>query len=117
MVQYCEGHGLNFDRFNSWIKQTYSALSEVKFPYGNSYGWCVSFHKRKKLIYNLFPEKGAFCVMVKRTDTQFKKVYENVSEYAKELIDHKYPCNNGGWIHFRVNSGKSYQDIITITET
>ncbi len=116
MVQYCEGQGQSFDRFNSWVEQTYSAPSEVKFPYGNSYGWCVSFHKGNKLIYNVFPEIGAFCVMVRRTDRPFEKVYENVSEYAKELIDNKYPCNNGGWIHFRVNSEESYRDIVSIME-
>ena len=37
--------------------------------------------------------------MVRKTNKQFADVYDKVSDKAKEVIDNKYPCNDGGWIH------------------
>ena len=64
----------------------------------------------------VFPEKDAFCVMVRKTNKQFSEVYDKVSELAKEVIDNKYPGNDGGWIHFRVTDEASYADIVKIME-
>ena len=54
--------------------------------------------------------------MVRRTDKQFATVYDQVSKKAQEVIDHKYTCSNGGWIHFRVTDEASYDDITKIME-
>lgn len=43
---------------------------KITFPYGNHYGWAITHRKGQKLICRIFPEK--------------------------ELIDNKYPCNDGG---------------------
>lgn len=49
--------------------------------------------------------------MVRLSEKQCKNVYEQLQNYAKELIDNKYPCNDGGWIHYRVTSQEDLQDI------
>ncbi|MCQ2082868.1 MAG: DUF3788 domain-containing protein [Lachnospiraceae bacterium] len=116
LVGFCGTQGEMFDRFNDWVRTNFETDAEIKFPYGNSYGWCVSHHKKSKLICNVFPEKDAFCVMVRKTNKQFSEVYDKVSEQAKEVIDNKYPCNDGGWIHFRVTDEASYADIVKIME-
>ena len=117
LVEFCGSQGNMFDRFNEWVKLTFTTDAGLKYPYGNSYGWCVSHHRKSKLICNVFAEKDSFCVMVRKTDKQFAAVYEQVSKQAKEVIDHKYPCGNGGWIHFRVTDEVLYNDIRIIMES
>lgn len=41
-------------------------------------------------------------------------MYDAVSDHAKAYIDNKYPCNSGGWIHFRVLDEAGYEDIVRI---
>lgn len=114
LVGFCKAQGAMFDRFNEWLKTEFETVAQIKFPYGNSYGWCVSHHKKSKLICNVFPEKDAFCVMIRKTNKQFADVYDKVSDKAKEVIDNKYPCNDGGWIHFHVKNDNDYSDIVRI---
>ena len=60
---------------------------------------------------NVFPEAGAFTVMLRLSDTQFASVYEQLQPYAKEYVDNRYPCGNGGWIHYRVCEEAHMEDI------
>ena len=56
-------------------------------------------------------EAGAFTVMLRLSDTQFASVYEQLQPYAKEYVDNRYPCGNGGWIHYRVCEEAHMEDI------
>lgn len=49
--------------------------------------------------------------MVRLSNEQFAYVYDNVHEYTRDSIDHKYPCNDGGWIHYRVTCEEHFEDI------
>lgn len=81
------------------------------FPYGNSYGWGIAHRKKDKLMCNVFAEDNAFTVMVKLSEKQCKIVYEQLQKYTKEQIDNKYPCGDGGWIHYRVTCKEHLKDI------
>lgn len=67
------------------------------FPYGNKYGWGIGHYKKKKLLCNTFAEAGAFTVMMKLTNTQYKTSYREPKKYTREYIDNKYPYSDGGW--------------------
>ena len=84
---------------------------DIVFPYGNNYGWAVSHKVKSKLICNIFPESNAFTVMIRLTNKQFDSVYNQLSKYSQDYIDHKYPCNEGGWIHYRVLCEEHLKDI------
>ena len=55
-----------------------------------------------------FAEDNAFTVMVRLSDKQFGSVYGHVQTYTQAYIDHKYPCGDGGWIHYRVTCEDQY---------
>lgn len=93
------------------MEETYGTVREVKFPYGNQYGWGIAHRSKKNLVCNMFPENNAFTVMVRLSNPQFSSVYDHVQEYTQEYIDHKYPCNAGGWIHYRVTCREHPEDI------
>ena len=42
---------------------------------------------------------------------QFKSIYEELQEYTQKYIDKKYPCGDGGWIHYRVKCKEHFEDI------
>ena len=98
MCAHCEECGELFIRLNTWLFETFATQQEVTFPYGNHYGWGIAHRKKKKLMCNVFPEAGAFTVMLRLSDAQYASVYEQLHRYAREYIDNRYPCGNGGWI-------------------
>lgn len=102
MCAHCKECAELFVRLNTWLFETFATQQEITFPYGNHYGWGIAHRKKKKLMCNVFPEAGAFTVMLRLSDAQFASVYEQLQPYAKGYIDNRYPCGNGGWIHYRV---------------
>lgn len=91
-----------FQLFHSYLSDQYQTTREIRFPYGKKYGWCVTHRKGKKLICDVFAEAEAFTVMIRLSDQQFAQVYDTLLQETRQMIDHKYPCGNGGWIHYRV---------------
>lgn len=71
----------------------------------------LKYFIKSKHICDIFAEKDAFSVMLRLSDRQFSSVYHGVSEYSKQLIDGRYPCSDGGWIHYRVLTPDHLQDI------
>lgn len=116
MINYCEDNGQRFKEINNWISNNFSTSSNIVFPYGNKYGWCISHRSKSKLICNIFPEKSSFSVMVRLSNNQFNNIYNKLGNYAKNYIDNKYPCNDGGWIHYQVTNENQMKDLMTIIE-
>lgn len=52
--------------------------------------------------------------MMRLSDQQYNTVYGELQEYVQEHIDNKYPCGDGGWIHYRVTCGEHFDDIKTL---
>jgi len=111
MTQYCKECSELFTALNDWLKTTFKTEQTVVFPYGNSYGWGIAHKLKEKLICNVFAENDGFTVMIRLSEKQCEKVYEQLQSYAKDLIDNKYPCNDGGWIHYRIRCQEDLQDI------
>lgn len=111
MSLYIGSRSKLFHMFNSFLSDHYETTQEMRFPYGKKYGWCITHRKGKKLICDVFAEVDAFTVMVRLSNPQFHKVYNTLQLETKKIIDNKYPCGNGGWIHYRVLTEKHLEDI------
>lgn len=114
MARYCGENSERFSALNEWLVSGFGTEQKTVFPYGNGYGWGISHKKKGKLICNVFPEENAFTVMVRLSDKQYGAVYEGLMKYSRECIDNKYPCGDGGWIHYRVTSEEHLKDIETL---
>jgi len=84
------------------LKVNPSVKSSIRFPYGNTYGWSVKYSLKSKHICDAFAENGAFSLHFRISDACIDLVYKNLTDYAKEVCDHKYPCKDGGWLTYRV---------------
>lgn len=111
MTEYCGENAELFSMLNKWMETTFETEQRVVFPYGNDYGWGIAHRKKNKLICNVFAEDGAFTVMVRLSNKQYEMIYEQLGKYTKEYIDNKYPCGDGGWIHYRVTCREHFEDV------
>lgn len=114
MTDFCGENSERFSLLNEWLVSVFNTEQEIVFPYGNKYGWGVAHKKKAKLICNVFAEDNAFTVMMRLSDRQYKSVYNQLHKYTQECIDNRYPCGNGGWIHYRITCNEHFDDIKTL---
>ena len=94
---------------------------EMKFPFGNSYGWGYRYSRGATHICYAFFEAGAFTVMLQLGGKHVPKVEALLPELlpeTRELWNERYPCGRegGGWIHFRVCNERELQDILALVK-
>ena len=97
-----------------FFNNSYDIVSDLRFPFGNNYGWGVRFqHKNKTLCY-MFPEKEAFTVFFQIGKNEVTKLYDKLDSFlpkTKEVWEKRYPCGEGGWIYYRVLNIEEINDI------
>ena len=111
MTEFCGGNGERFTRLNQWLASGFHTEQKIVFPYGNRYGWGVAHKRKNQLICNIFAEDNAFTVMVRLRNKDFDAVYPQLQEYGQKLVDGKYPCGDGGWIHYRVIDEAGFEEV------
>ena len=111
MMEFCGENAERFSLLNEWLMSSFGTETKIVFPYGNHYGWGIAHRKKKNLVCNVFAENNAFTVMMRLSDKQYKNVYDQLHTYTQEYIDDKYPCGDGGWIHYRVLREEHLDDI------
>jgi hypothetical protein len=102
-------------QFEDILNNNYHITKELKFPFGNNYGWGYKYsHKSSHLCYTFF-EAGAFTVTLQLGDNcmpRIEKIMTCLSLKGIELWNNRYPCGmQGGWIHYRVLDKDDLTDI------
>lgn len=108
----------NLLQLENYLNEHYDLKKEMKFPFGNNYGWGYKYsHKSSHLCYAFF-ESGAFTITLQLGDScvpAVNKVLPTLSAKAKELWENRYHCGKqGGWIHYRVISAGELNDIFKL---
>lgn len=104
--------------FEDRLKMNYQLVRELKFPFGNSYGWGYKYsHKSSHLCYSFF-EKNAFTIMLQIGDKQVPLMEESLSSFLQKTQDlwaNRYPCGErGGWVHYRVLNDDEVADALKL---
>ena len=104
--------------FENRLKASYQLVRELKFPFGNDYGWGYKYsHKSSHLCYTFF-EKGAFTVMLQIGDKQVPLLESHLSsllQKTQDLWNDRYPCGErGGWVHYRVMTDEELSDVLKL---
>ncbi len=105
-------------QLEKFLNDHYDLKKELKFPFGNSYGWGYKCsHKSSHLCYTFF-ESGAFTVTLQFGDpciSAVQKMLPTLSKKANQLWQNRYPCGEqGGWIHYRVIDRNDLGDIFEL---
>ncbi|MDP4152173.1 MAG: DUF3788 domain-containing protein [Bacillota bacterium] len=101
-------------KFEAFLNSSYEIARELKFPFGNNYGWGYKFSQKSKLLCYLFFEKGYFTVTITIGKSELNRLNKQLNSLlpkTKELWDNRYPCGEGGWIHYRVESDAELSDV------
>ena len=103
MIAYSGSVGDLWVGLDEHIISTFSAQRQIRFPYGNKYGWSCKYSRKSKHICDIFAENGAFALHFRISDESLDPIYNDLSQYAKDVCDNKYPCSGGGWLTYRVS--------------
>ncbi|MDR0930799.1 MAG: DUF3788 family protein [Clostridiales bacterium] len=105
-------------RFEDMLRQRYNLGVEMKFPFGNEYGWGFRYSHNKSLLLHTFFEQDGFCATISINDRGADKVAGMLSDSlpkTQELWKNRYPCGkNGGWIHYSVESDEELLDVVRL---
>ena len=93
-------------RFEGELGARYHLARELRFPFGQSYGWGYKYAHRATHLCYAFAEAGAFTVTLQLGDARVgavEAVLDSLSPATRDLWAHRYPCGGrGGWVHLRV---------------
>lgn len=89
--------------FEQQLRAHYDLVSELKFPFGNNYGWGYKYsHKKQHLCYVFF-ESGAFTVMTQVGD-------KKVDDMEKMLLE-DFEHDRDGYTQAKTDFVRKYTDI------
>ena len=105
-------------RFEDMLKTIFDLSREVKFPFGNEYGWSFRYVNKKSLLLYVFFEENGFCCTIYINDKGAQEVEAIVSDLQPEIQtvwNNRYPCGAfGGWIHYSVETDNELPDLIQL---
>ena len=110
LIAYSTESGILWLELDKHMRDIFSAQRQIRFPYGNKYGWSCKYSLKSKHICDIFAENGAFALHFRISNQQLDSVYDDLAEYAQDICDHKYPCDGGGWLTYRVLSQSHISD-------
>lgn len=101
-------------KLETFLQDNYDLIRELKFPFGNNYGWGYKYSHKSKLLCYVFFERNTFTVTITIGKNELQKLYQVLGHMlpkTKELWENRYPCGDGGWIHYRVENDDELLDI------
>ena len=105
----------NMEFLINCLNNVFKIKMELKFPFGNNYGWGYKVSDKSKHLFYIFFEKNNITIMlqIKGIKTKIEKEkFSKLSEEGKSYWENRYPCGeNGGWIHYRIKNKKQLKDI------
>ena len=104
--------------FEKLLESGYQITKELRFPFGNSYGWGYKYsHKSSHLCYVFF-EKDAFTVMLQIGDRQVPLLEDRLPsllQKTRDLWEDRGLCGElGGWVHYRVLTSDELADVVKL---
>jgi len=82
--------------------------------YGRKYGWTVRYRRSGRTLCSLFPEEGAFTVLIVLGKKEVEKVFgreSKLSESTKTLIRDTKQVRGGRWLWIRILTTDDITDI------
>ncbi len=101
------------ERLQKFIEANYDLTSETVF-YGSNYGWAIRYRKSGKTLCCLFPEKGAFSVLIVLGRKEIAKTMLMLDEFhnsTKKIILNTKQLHDGRWLWIRILRVDEIDDI------
>jgi len=96
-----------------YLEQNYDFVPELVF-YGAKYGWTIRYRKSGKTLCSLFPEKGAFTVLLVLGKQETEKALSMLDEFStrvRKLVNGTEQRRDGRWLWIRVVTSVDANDV------
>lgn len=103
----------------TFLRINYDFKPELLF-YGEKYGWCIKYTRKKKTLCVLFPEINAFSVLVifgKKEVAQFEENGLRFNKDTRRLFETAYQYHDGKWLYKRVLNRSDLIDVLALIKT
>jgi len=103
-------------RLRDFLRAHYDFEPELDF-YGLKYGWCYKYRRKKKTLCVLFPETGAFTVLVtlgKRETEEVERTMSSFNDETQRIFRDAYQYHDGKWVYRRVLSEDDLRDVLSL---
>ena len=97
----------------SFLKTNYDMRPEIDYG-GIKYGWSIRYRKSGKSLCTLFPERGAFTILIvlgKKEVGLFKDKIKDFSKNFVKLFKSAKQFHDGRWLWIRVLKKSDTKDI------
>ncbi len=105
-------------RFEEMLRERYELNREIKFPFGNSYGWGFRYTHKKSLLLYVFFEEGGFCCTISISDKGAREVETMLGTLRPEIQaawKNRYACGiEGGWLNRSVANDGELPDLVRL---
>lgn len=105
-------------RFEDMLRERYDLIREMKFPFGNEYGWGFRYSHKKSLLLYVFFEEGGFCCTISINDKGAQRVEAMLGNLLPEIQAvwiNRYACGAaGGWLNRSVVRDEELSDLIQL---
>ena len=88
----------------NYLNENYNFLPELVY-YGKKYGWTIRYRKSGKTLCSLFPERGAFTVLIVLGKKEVEKtisMMDKLNSKVRTLIENAEQLRDGRWLWIRV---------------
>ena len=101
-----------------FIEDRYGLVSDTVF-YGAKYGWTVRYRKGGKTLCSLFPEKGAFTVLIvlgSKESEIASSLREELGPKVQKLIGDTQQLHDGRWLWIRLLTTSDVDDVMKLLQ-
>ena len=102
----------SFENIREFLTTELNAEIKLGFSCDSSLcAWGANFKRKSKYFCTIIAEKDAFLVVLRLTDDQIKKAYEEVSLYTQQCFNNYHKTSNGSWVQCRVLNAEQLDDV------
>jgi hypothetical protein len=102
-----------WDGIQKFLKENYDLEPETVF-YGSNYGWNIRYRKSGRTLCSLFPETGAFSVLIVLGKKEVEKATGMINDFTRgiqDIILNTEQLHDGRWLWIRVHKTEEIDDI------
>ena len=103
-------------KLRDFLRENYDFEPELVY-YGKKYGWCYRYRRKKKTLCTIFPETGAFTVLVtlgKKEVEEVESILSTLNQETQRIFKEARQYHDGKWIYRRVLNEDDLADIVAL---
>lgn len=108
----------SWQELKRYLDKAYKITPELIF-YGEKYGWCYRYRKSGKTLCTLFPEKGAFTILItlgKQELEKLKPQLDLLTTVCRKSLKSAKQFHDGKWFWMRMPDMGNIEDMRTILQ-